>query len=202
MARKTFISYKYSEAQDLRDRIIEELGEDSKFYNGETSDSPDFTDKRTETIKSYLKDMIYNTSVLIVILSPNMKESKWIDWEISYALKEIKRGDKNSKINGIIGIVQKNNENYDWLIDTGVKEDGCNYRNFDSSKLYTIINENRYNSKPPIYHCENCQLWCSDKGSYISIVKEDEFLKEPAEHIEKAYEKIAEEGNYKIVKEK
>ena len=39
MAHKTFISYKYSESQDLRDRIIDALGEDAAYYKGETSDS-------------------------------------------------------------------------------------------------------------------------------------------------------------------
>ena len=29
MAHKTFISYKYSEAQDLRDNIIDALGDDA-----------------------------------------------------------------------------------------------------------------------------------------------------------------------------
>lgn len=32
MARKTFISYKYSEAQDLRDEILESLGDDATYY--------------------------------------------------------------------------------------------------------------------------------------------------------------------------
>lgn len=50
MAHKTFISYKYSEAQDLRDRIINELGDDASFYMGETSNSPDLTDTSTENI--------------------------------------------------------------------------------------------------------------------------------------------------------
>ena len=36
MAHKTFISYKYSEAQNLRDKIIDSLGEDAKYYQGET----------------------------------------------------------------------------------------------------------------------------------------------------------------------
>lgn len=45
MAHKTFISYKYSEAQDLRDRIIEAMGDDASYYMGETSDSPDLTSK-------------------------------------------------------------------------------------------------------------------------------------------------------------
>ena len=44
MAHKTFISYKYSEARDLRDRIIEALGEDATYYKGETSDSLDLSD--------------------------------------------------------------------------------------------------------------------------------------------------------------
>ena len=63
MAHKTFISYKYSEARDLRDRIIEALGDDATYYKGETSDSPDLTDTSTENIKKNLKDMMYDTSV-------------------------------------------------------------------------------------------------------------------------------------------
>ena len=79
MAHKTFFSYKWSEAQDLGDDIITALGEDATYYKGETSESPDLTDTSTENIKKNLKDMMYDTSVTIVILSPNMKESKWID---------------------------------------------------------------------------------------------------------------------------
>lgn len=201
MARKTFISYKYSEAQELRDKIIEKLGNDSKFYKGETSNSPDLTDKATETIKTYLKEMIHGTSVLIVIISPNMKKSNWIDWEICYALKEITRDDKTSRINGIVGVIQKIDGDYDWLIGSGIKDDGCNYITFDRTKLYSIINNNMYNSNPPIYHCEDCKIWCSDKGSYISLIEEDEFLKDPNKYIERAYEKISEKNNYKITKE-
>lgn len=59
MAHKTFISYKWSEAQDLRDEIIETLREDATYYKGETSDSPDLTDTSTENIKKNLKDMMY-----------------------------------------------------------------------------------------------------------------------------------------------
>ena len=43
MARETFIAYKYSEAQDLRDEIIEKLGADASYYQGETAESPDMT---------------------------------------------------------------------------------------------------------------------------------------------------------------
>ena len=95
MAHKTFISYKYSEAQDLRDDIIDALGENASYYQGETSDSPDLTDYTTETIREHLKDMIFGTTVTVVIISPHMTESEWIDWEIEYSLREYSRNGKN-----------------------------------------------------------------------------------------------------------
>lgn len=49
---------------------------------GETSESPDMSDLKTATIRKKLADMIFSTSVTIVIISPHMKESNWIDWEI------------------------------------------------------------------------------------------------------------------------
>ena len=109
MAHKTFISYKYSEAQELRDRIIEAMGDDASYYQGETSDSPDLTDTSTENIKRVLRDMMYDTSVTIVIISPNMKQSKWIDWEIEYCLKKITRKDRTSQRNGVVGVIMKVN---------------------------------------------------------------------------------------------
>ena len=51
MAHKTFISYKYSEARELRDEIIKALGDDANYYQGETSESPDLSDTSTENIK-------------------------------------------------------------------------------------------------------------------------------------------------------
>lgn len=47
MAHKTFISYKYSEAQSLRDKIIKAMGDDASYYKGETAESPDLTDTST-----------------------------------------------------------------------------------------------------------------------------------------------------------
>lgn len=145
--------------------------------------------------------MIYGISVLIVIISPNMKESNWIEWEISYALKEIKRGDKTSRINGVIGVIQKVNESYNWIINSGTNADGCNYISFDKNKLLPIINKNIFNSNPPIYYCENCNIWSGDEGSYISLVEEELFLKDPIKYIDIAYSKIEKKDKYKIVKE-
>ncbi|MDW9231755.1 hypothetical protein C7S15_4355 [Burkholderia cepacia] len=60
--------------------------------------------------------MMFDTSVTIVIVSPNIIQSKWIDWEIEYSLKEITRENITSRTNGIVGVIMKHNGSYDWLI--------------------------------------------------------------------------------------
>lgn len=200
MAYKTFISYKYSEARQLRNRIVEALGEDARYYQGETSVSPDMSDRTTEYIKEKLKDMIYSTSVTIVVISPNMKESNWIDWEIEYSLKQIKRGDKTSGTNGVMGVVMKYNGGYGWLRTTISNQDGHSSTQTNTNYLYDIINNNRFNQEPKEYYCEICKTSDPLKGSYLSLVTEEVFLKDPSLYIENAYNKSKNLIRYKINK--
>lgn len=189
MAHKTFISYKYSEAQELRDRIIVSLGDDAIYYKGETSDSPDLTDTSTDNIKRNLRDMMYDTSVTIVIISPNMKKSKWIDWEIEYCLKNSTRKDRTSHTNGIVGVIMKYNGGYDWFKTTVKNRDGCFSASYKEDLVYDIINNNRFNQNPKKYICNVCKTVYALSGSYIALVEEDEFLSNPTKYIDNAYEK-------------
>ena len=189
MAHKTFISYKYSEAQSLRDRIIDAMGDDSTYYKGETSESPDLTDTSTENIKKHLRDMMYDTSVTIVILSPHMKESKWIDWEIEYCLKLETRKNRTSRRNGVVGVIMKVNGSYEWFKYTVQKPDGCKVNNYHTNLLYNIINNNRFNQDPVQYNCETCKCYDALTGSYISFVEEDEFLARIDKYVDNAYDK-------------
>ena len=200
MAHKTFISYKYSEAQDLRDDIIDALGDDARYYQGETSDSPDLTDYKTETIREHLKDMIFGTTVTIVIISPNMTKSKWIDWEIEYSLREYSRNGEASKSNGIVAVIQKVNGGYDWIKSTIYHEDGHTSIQYDESKMYDIINDNRFNQDPKKYSCSKCKTVNTLTGSYIAIVTEDDFLADPTKYIDNAYDKCQNISNYIISK--
>lgn len=189
MAHKTFISYKYSESQDLRDRIIEAMGDDATYYKGETSDSPDLTDTSTENIKTVLRDMMYDTSVTIVILSPHMKESKWIDWELEYCLKLETRNGRTSQRNGIVAVIQKVDGDYSWFKYQIEKPDGCKVNNYYTEKVYDIINNNRFNQDPPQYNCQTCKCYDALTGSYISFVEEDTFLSDIDRYINNAYDK-------------
>lgn len=201
MAHKAFISYKWSESRELRDEIIEKLGKDASYYKGETSDSPDLTDTSTENIKKNLADMMYDTSVTIVIISPNMKKSKWIDWEIQYCLKNITRKDRTSHTNGIVGVIMKYNGGYDWFKTKVTHSDGCVSTSYQSDKVYDIVNNNRFNQNPKVYSCDTCKTVDALSGSYIAYVEEEDFLKNPTKYIDNAYDKSENDASgYDLVK--
>lgn len=201
MAHKTFISYKYSEAQGLRDKIIEALGDDATYYKGETSDSPDLSDTSTENIKRNLTDMMYDTSVTIIIISPNIKQSKWIDWEIEYCLKNISRKGRTSHTNGTVGVVMKYSGGYSWFKKRNKSDDGCTYSSYEDNKVYPIINNNRFNQNPTKYSCDICKTVNNLTGSYIAYVDEETFLSDPKKYIDNAYDKSENDAKgYDIVK--
>ena len=200
MAHKTFISYKYSESQQLRDKIIEALGDDATYYKGETSDSPDLTDTTTENIKKNLRDMMYDTSVTIVILSPNMKKSKWIDWEIEYCLEKNPRKGRTSQTNGLVAVISKVYGSYSWLKYITTNEDGCEVSNYYEDKLFDIINNNRFNQDPKVYCCDKCKCVNALTGSYVAFVEEDEFLRNPSFYINNAYGKSENDASGYIIK--
>ncbi|SDX73627.1 TIR domain-containing protein [Salimicrobium album] len=200
MAYKTFISYKYSEAKDLRDEIEMSLGEDARYYQGETSDSPYLGDRTTEYIRGKLKDMIYHTSVTIVIISPNMKQSNWIDWEIEYSLKQIKRDNRRSGTNGIVGVVKKVNGDYSWLRPTTVNSDGHTAILTEDDYLYEIIKKNRSNQFPIKYTCDVCKNIDVLEGSFISLINEENFLENPNKYINNAYNKSKNIDDYEITR--
>lgn len=194
MARKTFISYKYSDVverknNNLRDRIISKLGDDSKFYRGEDGYSKDLSSFSAYYIKEKLKKMIRDTSVTIVILSPNMKFSQWMNWELSYSLSEITREGRISHSNGVIAVVQKQEygfgDGYEW------------FRNWNGdwnlNLTFEVIRMNRNNKK--LYAPLDFSL------NYIDITTEDKFLKDPNKYIEEAYKKSLNKEYYNIRKQ-
>lgn len=186
MAHKTFISYKYSESRELRDRIIKALGKDATYYKGENVDSKDMTDYKRETIRKNLADMMYDTSVTIVILSPDMRESEWIEWEVSYCLKKIKRQGRTSQRNGVVAVIKKVNGSYSWFKCS--EGDSIKYH---MNKIQDIIAKNHFNSKPP-QKVDGLYDWLN--GSYITFVEEGDFLNNPQKYIDNAYEKSENDG--------
>lgn len=113
MGRKVFVSYKYKDNDvkiipgviqptwpcDYVDYIQNKVLSSDDIYKGEKSDE-DISDWDEVDIWEHLKDKIYDSTITILLISPNMKEpgkwqkSQWIPWEISYSVKETTRKDR------------------------------------------------------------------------------------------------------------
>lgn len=186
MGKKIFISYKYIDydvkalanvtqptwPSDYVNLIKDGVLTNDDIYKGENNDE-DISSWPEYKIWNHLKDKIYDSTITIVLISPNMKESgkweksQWIPWEISYSLREITRNDRTSHNNAILAVIlpdRSGSFNY--------------YYNLD---LFPILKANIENG-------------------YIHVVTWDDFLWYPQSSITIAFEKRENVPEYKIVK--
>lgn len=132
MGNKIFVSYKYADSNvaylypypqtQVHDyvRYVETYILKNDVYKGEKQ-GEDLSRYSDNYIWEHLKDKIYDSSVTIVLISPNMKEpcrherSQWIPWEISYSLRLTTRDDRTSQRNAILAVVLPDkNGSYDY----------------------------------------------------------------------------------------
>lgn len=213
MGRKIFVSYKYADnnvknitgsiygstVRDYVDKIEELLDDSDHIYKGE-SDGEDLSKLSDDTIWEKLKNRIYDSSLTIVMISPNMKElfksdkDQWIPREISYCLKEPSRVNSNgdsvtSKTNAMLAVVVPDKNNcYDYYT---YKNNCCNpgCRILKTNTLFDILKNNMFNLKDAYKKdCDNgSTIWYGD-SSYIASVIWDDFIKDMDKYIEKAYD--------------
>lgn len=170
--RKIFVSYKYKDTdvkplpyvnrpaicRDYVDFIEKYLYVVEHVYKGEGSDE-DLSDKNEDYIWSHLKDKLYDSSLTIVLISPNMKaprewqRSQWIPWEISYSLREVTRKDRTSHSNAVLGVI--------------LPDRAGSYAYYDRDKLFPILRDNI-------------------KIGYIQVVKWENFIDDPEYYIEQS----------------
>lgn len=155
---KVFISYKYwdfdvawlsgyskdyAHVRDYVDFIAEIMEVHESFIFKFENDGEDLSSYSDEVIWDRIKDRIYDTSVTIVFISPNMKEenkweiSQWIPWEIEYSLRETTRNDRTSHSNAIIAVVLPDKNGF--------------YSYYDKNNLFRILKDNINNGYIPVY---------------------------------------------------
>ena len=186
MGRKIFISYKYKDYDvkelsiDIRptwpcdyvNYIKDVVLESDDIYKGEKSDE-DISHLSDIAIWNHLKDKIYDSSITIVLISPNMKEpekwqrSQWIPWEISYSVRETIRNDRKSHRNAVLAVILPNKNG--------------TYSYYDQNNLFPILKEN------------------IDTG-YIYVTRWDSFIKYPQGYISIAFDYMNNTSDYKISK--
>lgn len=199
MGHKIFISYKYGDTSVQRlpnrtpyweqtkvrhyvDEIQARIKAEDHINKGEL-DGEDLSQFKDETIASKLRDKIYDSSVTIVLISPNMKEpytperDQWIPWEISYSLKEVERADRVSRTNALLAVVlpdQAGSCEY-VIIKRHCCGSGCTF--FNRSNFFTIIQENTFNRKrPPVHSCNQSDTIWEWPFSFIHMVTWHDFI--------------------------
>jgi hypothetical protein len=210
ISRKIFVSYKYKDPdvyplseyvpgadtnflhtpRHYVDKIIEKIGVDH-IYKGELGDEgmDDFSD---DTIDSVLKKKIFDSSITIVLISPNMRDKarlekdQWIAKEIAYSLRNKTRGEKTSKTNGMLMVALPDlNGNY----DHAVIDQSCGVRSWQSNSFFRIIRKNMFNRLDKNHtFCNVCLGYhhYSDDHSYIHPVIWKDFIIEHNAYIDHA----------------
>ena len=225
MGNKIFISYKYKDSavyplkshleelyeptivRDYVDILQRKLEKEHHINKGE-KDGEDLSDFKEETIASHLRDKIYDSSITIVLISPNMKETgdesdQWIPWEISYSLKEINRNDRTKTPNALLALVLPDgNNSYSYFIKDNACYSDCSCRTLYTGRLFTILAKNMFNIKNPVYKdCPNKTNVFMGDESYIQSVKWNDFMRNPNFYIEKSLEIKNNWNEYDIVKQ-
>lgn len=225
VGRKIFVSYKYADydvlnlegqentkVRDYVTKFEDKLENSDHIYKGE-SDDEDLSELEEETIWEKLKDRIYDSSITVIFISPNMKENnkldkdQWIPWEVSYSLKETSRKDKNgnpvtSRTNAMVAVVlPDSNGSYSYYLkDNSCCSNGC--RTHFTNKLFQIIRDNKFNNKNCKKKvCENNSTIWNGECSYIKAVKWDDFILSYDTYLNQAYERQDNLDEYEIVKE-
>ena len=207
MGYKIFVSYKYADenVQTLDGYKSSVRGyvdylQDIKFsgddLNEAEKDDEDLSEFKEGTTKSKLKDKIWDSSVTIVLISPNMvdhnksEENQWIPWEVRYSLKNITRAGSRSRINGMLAVVLPDrNGSYDYFIkDLVLNDDGKDVavREIQTSNTFKIISNNMFNQiNPNIRNIQGHKVYHGE-SSYIKIIKWSDFIDKTDDYIEKA----------------
>jgi len=189
MGRKIFITYKYGDTNvralpnifwtKVRDYVTElQLLIDSEDHiNKGEEDGQSLADFEDEKIASSLRDKIYDSSITIVMISPNMKTNarerdQWIPWEISYSLKEHSRNGRTSLSNALLAVVLPDlNGTYGYFM---TPNPGCNSTTYHTDRLFSILRRNMFNIKNPVTReCSGTVF--EGYHSYAYVVKWDDF---------------------------
>lgn len=205
MGRKIFISYKYGDTsvqqlsrntirevtkvRDYVDEFQEKLTETDHINKGEL-DGEDLSEFKDSTIESKLRDKIYDSSVTVVFISPNMKEcltpeeNQWIPWEVAYSLRESTRNDRTSHRNAVLAVVlPDSNGNYSYMLEPRICcEKKCT--TWHTEKLFKILSTNMFNKKNPNKtECPNKEAVYNGYFSYIHMVRWSDFISDINKYI-------------------
>ena len=204
MARRVFISFRFSDGEKYKKELSDLFDEETVVIN--CSENEDRSNLKEESIKKYLYSKLRTTSVTIIILTPEAVSHRknWLgqydDWmydEIRYSLEDR----ENNRCNGIIAVYT--DEAKAMLMEESIhKCEVCNQEKtvntiFDVDNLFR---KNMMNVKEA-YKTNPCNgVYDSNKDSYCSLVSWDKFKKNYKKYIDDAIDKRKNKEKYILKK--
>lgn len=85
-----FVSHYHEDEENIQ-KLKDLLGEDYSIRNYSVTSDKYNNAENEDYIKSLLRPLINDASVLICLIGPNTHDSEWVNWEIEQAFKQGKR---------------------------------------------------------------------------------------------------------------
>ena len=202
MANRVFISFRFSDGSWYKDKLVERFDESNEVIN--FSENEDRTNLSEKSIRNYLYGKLKNTSVTIVLLTPEAIEHKkdsygryddWMHDEIRYSLENR----DNNNPNGLIAVYTVEAKQ---LLMNRTTCGGCEKACTLSSIIDfdNLVRPNMMNVKPE-YKKNKCEgVYDSNWDLYCSLVSWEEFLDNYAVYIQIADQKRKKINKYKLKK--
>ncbi len=193
MATKVFISFRFSDGKEIKDELVDLFDESTEVIN--RSEDVDRSQMSEDTIQEYLYEKLKDTSVTIVLLTPEAVSYRknWIgnydDWlydELRYSLEDR----KNNRTNGVVAVYTDDAK--DMILESSShycahcqETKSCRtLKFFDNLARKNMLNIKQSYKKNP---CND--LYDDSHDSYISLVSLEEFKQDYTKYIDNAKDK-------------
>jgi len=195
MANKVFISFRFSDGNDYKQKLEQKFEELDYVIN--KSENEDRSDMSEATIQKYLYEKLRDTSITIVILTPDAIDYKkdflgyiddWLYDELRYSLENR----VGNLTNGVITLYVPESKSTVIYNET---EKVTTIADFDN-----LVRKNMFNIKDEYKHCQTPTYYDSLKDNYISLIDFDKFYENPNIYIDSAIEKRNRLEEFEIVK--
>lgn len=225
MGHKVFVSYKYKDSDvaslngyykgTARDYV--DYLQDNNFsgddLNKAENDDADLSVFKDETIRTKLKDKIWDSSVTLVLISPKMVEQfksekdQWIPWEVAYSLRTQTKTNSRSLPNAIIAVVLPDSlGSYKYFISHWTYMDKDSKKKETVTTIHTdqtfqIIRKNMFNQKNPSTKEINGRTVYFGEYSYMIAVKWEDFIANIDNYVDRSISLRDKIDEYKPCKE-
>lgn len=203
MAYNVFISFRFADGNVYKKKLAEVLDNSEIAYD--VSEDKDRSNMTDDTIKQYLYSKLRNSSVIIVLLTPqalgySYGEGKYNDWlydELRYALED--REDNRTK--GVIAVYTDTAENSIITKSTHTCHK-CNEKSEVNiiNDFNNLVRKNMMNIKETYKNNKCISIYDSNYDSYASLISFDEFINKVEHYISIAVEKKENTYKYNLIK--